>query len=155
MQVFKRRQHEMDVAEGNGLPDWSGERRVGLKEFKGVLRDLKREVESDGARLILVVNPRRVGAEAQFPVLVDYSLAVLETAAAEKLQVLDARTRFRMRIWAGDTADSLFIHDFWHPAPPGHKVIAEGLLPLVLDGRKNVGRDEAVPAGAAAPPSGR
>jgi len=139
-EVRQRRRKEAELAPTSGRPDWPGERRVSVEEFERFLEELQSEVESDGARLVLVVLARQAAAEEKLPVLPLYTAAALKVAQEEELQVLDARTRFRVRFFTGTEVAEL-MHDYWHPTPAGHRLIAEALVPMVLDKELNRGGD--------------
>jgi hypothetical protein len=139
--VILRRDQMEAMAEESASADFKGVRRVPLERFKELLSTLVNEARADGARVILMVNPRRAVAEEQFPVLPLYSQAVLEVATALGVQVLDERSRWKTLEEQGTSEDELFIGDFWHPNPKGHARIAGDLAELVLDANLNVGRD--------------
>ncbi|MFG0317537.1 MAG: SGNH/GDSL hydrolase family protein [Planctomycetota bacterium JB042] len=129
--------------------------RVPVREFRRRIADLKRAVEEDGGRLVLVSPPRRLDAEARWPDLIDYTEALEEAAKAEGIPLAPVRREFQSRdeVALGDrfrepsvAKDSPFFIDQWHPSVRGHVVYAgtvgltllqAGLLPQ-LEGREDV-----------------
>jgi lysophospholipase L1-like esterase len=135
----QRRDEQYQLSKQQASVDWTGLRRVSLADFAASLRELRREVESDGARLVLVAMPRRRQADHDFPVLDRYTRTVLDVAAEEGLQVLCAHGRFR-DLGPEETESALFL-DFWHPSPAGHRQLAEWLAPIVADPARNRAHD--------------
>jgi lysophospholipase L1-like esterase len=139
------RARERELAQRSGELEWEGTRRVSPSEFAMLLGQLRREASADGARLILVAVPHRALAEAHAPVMKQYTHNVLRTAVAEDAQVLDAQGRFTVMIENGGSEDALFL-DEWNPTPLGHDLIAQWLVPLVREQKRNRGRDPADPS---------
>ncbi len=122
-------------------PGWPFGRRIAVEEFAELLSELATEVAADGARLIVVVPPRREGSEDQMPLLKKYTRAAATTAGDRGLQVLAVYSRFRRAHAAGEPVPPLFIGDWWHPSAHGHATIAGWLAPMVADPERNRGRD--------------
>lgn len=120
-----------------GEIEFAGLRRVSLDEFRTALRELAREVASDGARLVLVAMPRAKIAEDKAPILPFYSQAILDVAREDSIAVADARTLFRERQAHGAEPALFLKDDYWHPSPAGHRAIAEALVPMVLSARRD------------------
>ncbi len=132
------------LARFSAEPDWPFARRASVDAFRAGIAELKREVEADGARLILVAMPRRPQAENDFPVLRAYTRAVLQAADELDLQIVGAHARFRYAERDGDPRPSWFLHDYWHPSAAGHARIASWLAPLVRDPARHRGEDAEV-----------
>jgi hypothetical protein len=115
-----------------GRMDWPGLRRVSLAEFEENLLALKKEVQADGAILILVSMPRMLEAERGRPILVEYSKVITRVAQREGLDCLDARALFREWIEDHKATEKDLLLDAVHPTPKGHLLIAEALKTLIL-----------------------
>lgn len=125
--------------------------RVPVDAFARRLVDLKRAVEEDGARLVLVSPPRRVDGEAQWKDVPAYTAALDEVAAREGIPLVPVRDVFRRldeqelgekwEVPAVGKQSKLFL-DQWHPSVRGHRLYAvtvgevllkSGLLPSLSD----------------------
>ncbi len=128
----ERRLLALRAAEAGRL-DWKGHRRVTPEELRDALLELRREVEADGARLILISMPHAPGIEEASPVLRQYSTAVFYVAGSCGLGLIDARRSFRATIVGGLDPGSLFADGF-HPTSLGHRMIAEALAEVIEAG---------------------
>jgi lysophospholipase L1-like esterase len=127
---------QAEIADRAGEVDWEGLRRVEVEEYRDGLEELRRAVESDGARLVLVSMPRRPIVERERPVLLEYTRATNEFADAHDLALCNAHSAFRA---AAERAgpDELFLGsgdeaDHWHPTARGHAMIASCLADVLL-----------------------
>ncbi len=111
--------------------------RVSLDEFESLLIELDHLVKADGARLLLVVPPRRSDSEAIYPELMQYTSRLREVAAKNAIPILDVYRLFREADEAdpgvkADPATSPRFRDSYHPSPEGHQLYAERLGDEVL-----------------------
>lgn len=114
-----------------GALDYAAPRRVSPTEFAEALAELRREVEADGARLVLVSMPRSPGTEELSPILAEYTRVLEDYARTASVPLADARGAFRDEARDG-RGDGLFLtSDRWHPTPRGHALLAERVGPLV------------------------
>jgi len=114
-----------------GALDYAEPRRVSPTAFAEALAELRREVEADGARLVLVSMPRSPGTEELSPILAEYTRVLEDFARTAAVPVADARAAFRDEAAAG-RGEGLFLSgDRWHPTARGHAVLAERIAPLV------------------------
>ena len=123
------RKRSLTTLEESGKPDYPGVRRVSLTEYQDLLKDLVDAVEADGARPILISMPRKLIAEEEFPVLIDYSRATESAATRLGVHLVDIRTHFRSY---GEIYEKGLYLDYWHPRPRAHGLIADDLHPLLL-----------------------
>lgn len=123
---FRKLHYESELQEHMGEIDWKGQRRVPLDDFEKTLLTLRDELRADEATLVVLSMPRRRGAEAKSPVLATYTERLTEIARREGLAFADGWGAFRRAEENGVKEDDLF-HDFWHPKPAGHKLLAESL----------------------------
>lgn len=107
--------------------------RVPLDEFERALLELDAEVAADGAKLLIVVPPRRKDAEGAFPKCVSYTERLQDLVAKRSLTHIDLFTEFR----ALDEADPIVrakpessprFCDGFHPSPEGHELYSARLL---------------------------
>ncbi|MBI4880983.1 MAG: SGNH/GDSL hydrolase family protein [Planctomycetes bacterium] len=107
--------------------------RVPIAVFEARLRDLAREVQADGARLVLVSPPRRQDGETRYPITLEYTGAIERAAAELGLPLADVRgpLRERDREELGEdhqdpaiAARSTLFIDPWHPSARGHAIYA-------------------------------
>ncbi len=114
-----------------GALDYAAPRRVSPTEFAEALAELRREVEADGARLVLVSMPRSPGTEELSPILPEYTRVLEDFARTSAVPLADVRGAFRDEALAG-RGDGLFLAgDRWHPTARGHRLLAERVGPLV------------------------
>lgn len=123
------RKRSLTDLEKVGRPDYPGVRRVSLPEYERYIEELVTQIEADGARAILLSMPRKLAAEEQFPVLVQYSHATEASATRLGVHLVDIRTQFRSY---GEVYEKGIFYDYWHPRPKAHSLIAEELLPILL-----------------------
>jgi len=128
------------IADRSGAADWEGMRRVTPTEYQEDLAVLRRAVEADGARLVLVAMPRRPIVEGERPVLLDYTRTTREFATEHELGLCDAHALFRSAP-EGLGPDQLFRSegehkDHWHPSARGHELIAHCLADVLLADRE-------------------
>jgi len=133
---------QAEIADRAGEVAWEGQRRVDVDDYVAGLDALRKAVESDGARLALVVMPRRPIVERERPVLLEYTRATHDFAAEHGLALCDAHAIFRAEAERAG-ADELFLGsgdeaDHWHPTPRGHAMIASCLADALqaLEGGK-------------------
>ncbi len=107
-------------------------RRVSPEDFRVAYQELLDEVRADGAQLIVVRMPRRPDMEEQMPPILDYDPVVVSFAEGAGLPLVEGRRLFLERLESGTERSELFVDGF-HPAPAGQRILAEALLPLVLD----------------------
>lgn len=131
--AHRERRRQVHRAGEAGRVDWKGERRVTPLEFRDTLVELHREVQADGARLILICMPRSGGVEEEMPILKQYSSAVYFVAGKLELDLIDARGAFRAAARGGTPVTELF-NDAFHPTPLGHRMIAEALAEVIEAG---------------------
>ncbi len=126
----EKRLHELRLRCGE--VDWEGTRRVSLEEFDANLRELRRRVEADGARLVVISMPRHPDREAEAPVLPLYNKVVRDFATETETPLLSARGLIKKRLSEGAAWEDLFV-DFYHPSPAGHGLIADKLAKLIAE----------------------
>jgi len=120
---------ELTNLENVGKRDYPGVRRVSVTEYRRHLEELVLEIEEDGARVILLSVPRKLAAEKEFPVLIDYSHATEAAATRRSVPLVNVRAHFRSY---GEDEEPHIFFDYWHPRPAAHGLIAEDLKPLLL-----------------------
>jgi lysophospholipase L1-like esterase len=129
---FRKLRYEIELQEHMGEVDWKGQRRVPLDDFERTLLTLRDEVRADDAALVVLSMPRRPDAEAKSPVLASYTERIAGIAGREGIAFADGWGAFRKAEEAGVKEDDLF-HDFWHPKPAGHELLAEVLAELISE----------------------
>ncbi len=126
-----REKNRTQGIEAMGALDYAEPRRVSPTAFAEALAELRREVEADGARLVLVSMPRSPGTEELSPILAEYTRVLEEFATKTAVPLADVRGAFRDEALAG-RGDGLFLtKDRWHPTARGHGLVAERVRPLV------------------------
>jgi hypothetical protein len=115
-----------------GMPSFKARPRVTLEEFERALRELRLAVAEDGAKLLLVVPPRRPDAEVGFKSIVAYSDALPGIAQRIDVPLLDLRAPFRELDEqdpgvAAAPKDSPRFNDAFHPSAEGHRLYALAL----------------------------
>lgn len=90
--------------------------RVPLDQFRTRLVDLDRAVKEDGGRLFVVSPPRRLDGEKKYPSTLEYTEAIHEVTAREKVPIAEVRDVFRE-----ENADADLFLDSWHPTAKGHR----------------------------------
>lgn len=124
--IFQKELLEDRMRRSSGQVDWPGRRRVPLDDFAACLEELAAAVRQDGARLILLSMPRKPVAEAEMPILTEYSKTLVETGARLGVPVVDGRSAFARSVGQGQRVGDLFV-DHYHPSPNGHRVLAAAL----------------------------
>lgn len=127
---------QIEIRDTLGKPDWPGQRRVSLQEFEECIMTLKREVERDGGRLVLLSLPRRDRLELETPVLLEYSKKILEIGKREGIPVVDGHeVMHHARRDDGYTIPE-FMQDNVHPSAIGHEYLARALSQTILEMRR-------------------
>lgn len=127
-----RQRREFDLSHSAGQTSWDGTRRVTTARYAELIGELAREVEKDGARLVVLVMPRESSVERNLPILLEYTDLSREAGARAGAAVCDGRAAFQAEEARGVDPKSLFVPgDAWHPNAVGHGVLARELAPLV------------------------
>lgn len=123
-----------DVVLRGSSQDWRP--RVSLEEFSFTLAELAHMIARDGAKLLVVVPPKREDVDRSKPVLMEYQAALRAFAAERQLPIVDVYTRFREL----DHADPSIVEsplmsprfmDPYHPSELGHRLYAEILVEAI------------------------
>jgi hypothetical protein len=110
--------------------------RVSIVEFTAALNELADAIAADGAKLLVVIPPKREDAERSIPVLSQYSDALRAFAAERNLPVADVYSRFREldhadpEVRESPLRSSRFL-DAYHPSSSGHLLYAELLAEAI------------------------
>jgi len=126
-----------------GRRDFSGVRRVSLESFARGLHAFERALAADGVQLVLVSMPRKPPMEQLFPVLADYSAAIVDFSRETQVPVVPFRRWMLQAHPTRESAEPFFLPDQrLHPSAAGHAqaaaMIAERIeapLRLRLDAR--------------------
>lgn len=130
--TFARQRREVELMRSAGRTDWKGTRRVTPARYRELIGELAREVEQDGARLVVLVMPRERKMETGHPVLIEYSESTIRGARDAGVPWCDGRQAFWRALEAADPPPALFVpNDAWHPNRTGHGILARELLPSV------------------------
>jgi lysophospholipase L1-like esterase len=122
-----------------GKVDWPGIRRVSLGEFEEDILLLRRDVERDGGRLILLSMPHRGKVEKDSPVVLEYEKKIHEIGQREGIAAVDGRAAFGQAVRDKHWIPELMADNF-HPSPLGHEYLARALCEEVLRGREPSGQ---------------
>lgn len=92
-----------------GEAGWGGTRRVSLADFRSDLRALAREVQADGARLVLIAPHRQPRLTRAAPVLEDYTRITLEVGRELDVPVIEVKPLLASLVKDGATYQDLFL----------------------------------------------
>ncbi len=111
-------------------------RRVSVDEFESLIEELAKETERNGAKLLVVIPPRRGDAEFGIPTLVEYSNRLRKVVARLGLPSVDVLDEFRRRDLADpalviDPRGSKLFVDSYHPSKEGHALYSQLLLEAI------------------------
>jgi lysophospholipase L1-like esterase len=112
---------------------------VALPEFEQDILLLRRDVERDGGRLILMSMPHRGNVEIDSPVVLEYNKKILEVGQREGIATVDGRAALAQAIREGHVIPELMADNF-HPSPIGHGYLARALGEEVQRGRRAAGQ---------------
>ena len=107
-------------------------RRVSAEDFRTCLDELDARTRHAGTRLLLVRMPRRADMEASRPQVLEYDAELDAFLARTDVPCCEARALVRERIAAGTPEEELFF-DGTHPTARGQRIVADAVLPAVLD----------------------
>jgi len=127
------------IAKASGRPDWPGVRRVGLPEFEQDILLLRRDVERDGGRLILMSMPHRGTVEIDTPVVLEYHKTIIAVGQREGIAAIDGRAALAQAIREEHRIPELMADNF-HPSQVGHGYLARALCEEILRGRRASGQ---------------
>jgi lysophospholipase L1-like esterase len=123
---------QVEIRPQLGRADWQGERRVSLAEFEKFILVLKREVEADGGKLVLLSLPRRDRLEWETPVLLEYTKLIKTVGEREGILVVDGHKAMVRARKDGYTIPE-FMQDNVHPSTFGHEYLARELSEKLLE----------------------
>lgn len=130
--AMARQRRDLQLSQSTGQTNWQGTRRVSPGRHRELIAEFAREVEQDGARLVVLSMPREPRMETDLPVLLLYTESTERGAADAGVPLCDGRGAFRAAREQSDPPPALFVpNDAWHPNADGHGILARELAPLV------------------------
>lgn len=123
---------ELRLARTVGTFDSPGVRRVAPPDMRDDLVQLATEVRADGAKLFVLLTPRKPGGPLDSPVMHYYQKAVEIACDLEHIDVVHGRLAFFAGVRTGGIApEDLFLDD-GESSDCGHQLLAQALLEAVL-----------------------